>query len=91
MRPQKRQGGEALSRPGDDLTDRFPLIVAALADIDGEDMRRDPLAVRKATLASLLARASSACGSMSTWTRRRPARIRACLQARARRHRVEAA
>jgi bifunctional non-homologous end joining protein LigD len=90
------------SRPGNDLTPRFPLIVEALArlrsrsciidgeavacsedgiacfehiryrrhdgrvflyafdliELDGEDMRRDPLAVRKATLASLLRRAA---------------------------------
>src|SRR6478672_8714955 len=90
------------SRPGNDLTYRFPLIVEALAklrsrsciidgeavacsedgiacfdhiryrrhdgrvflyafdliELDGEDMRRDPLAVRKATLASLLRRAA---------------------------------
>jgi ATP-dependent DNA ligase len=90
------------SRPGNDLTDRFPLIVEALAklrpssciidgeavasgddgiessdriryrhhdasvflyafdliELDGEDLRRDPLAVRKATLASLLARSA---------------------------------
>jgi bifunctional non-homologous end joining protein LigD len=90
------------SRPGNDLTDRFPLIVEALAklrsrsciidgeavacgddgipsfdriryrhhdadvfiyafdliELDGEDLRRDPLAVRKATLASVLARAA---------------------------------
>jgi bifunctional non-homologous end joining protein LigD len=90
------------SRPGNDLTDRFPLIVAALArlrarscivdgeavacgddgvasfermrdwrhgdsvflwafdliELNGDDLRRDPLAVRKATLASLLARAA---------------------------------
>jgi len=83
------------SRPGDDLTDRFPLIVETLVrpcslhhrqrggtcgddgdrgirahplpaprrrglyafdliDIDGDDLRRDSLAMRKATLASLL-------------------------------------
>jgi bifunctional non-homologous end joining protein LigD len=90
------------SRPGNDLTKRFPLIVEALAslrprsciiegeavacgedgiasfdriryrdhdegvflyvfdliELDGDDLRRDPLAVRKATLASLLARAA---------------------------------
>ena len=90
------------SRPGNDLTDRFPLIVEALAklrprsciidgeavacgddgiasfdriryrhhdasvflyafdliELDGDDLRRDPLAVRKATLASLLARSA---------------------------------
>jgi bifunctional non-homologous end joining protein LigD len=88
------------SRPGNDLTDRFPLIVEALSklrsrscivdgeavacgddgissferiryrrhdasvflyafdliELDGEDLRHEPLAVRKATLASLLAR-----------------------------------
>jgi bifunctional non-homologous end joining protein LigD len=91
------------SRPGNDLTERFPLIVEALArlrarsciidgeavacgedgiasfdriryrrhdasvflyafdliELEGDDLRRDPLAVRKATLASLLSRASS--------------------------------
>jgi bifunctional non-homologous end joining protein LigD len=90
------------SRPGNDLTRRFPLIVDALTrlrsrsciidgeavacgddgiasfdriryrhhdadvflyafdliEIDGDDLRRDPLAVRKATLASLLSRAA---------------------------------
>jgi bifunctional non-homologous end joining protein LigD len=90
------------SRPGNDLTYRFPLIVEALArlrsrsciidgeavacgedgvasferirhrlndasvflyafdliGLDGEDMRRDPLVVRKATLMALLARAA---------------------------------
>jgi len=90
------------SRPGNDLTERFPLIVEALArlrsnsciidgeavacgddgissfdriryrrhdatvflyafdliELDGDDLRRDPLAVRKTTLASLLARAA---------------------------------
>jgi len=91
------------SRPGNDLTYRFPLIVEALArlrlrsciidgeavacgddgmasfdriryrhhdasvflyvfdliELNGDDLRRDPLVVRKATLASLLSRASS--------------------------------
>ena len=90
------------SRPGNDLTKRFPLIVKGLAqlrlwsciidgeavacgedgiasfdriryrqhdasvflyafdllELNGDDLRRDPLAVRKATLASLLARAA---------------------------------
>src|SRR6516225_620667 len=86
-------------RPGNDLTDRFPLIVEALVrprslhhrqrggtcgddgdrglrahpllaarrwglyafdliDIDGDDLRRDSLAVREATLASLLSGAT---------------------------------
>jgi bifunctional non-homologous end joining protein LigD len=89
-----RNNGERVklySRPSNDLTDRFPLIVEALArlrarsciiiasfermrdwrhgdsvfmwafdliELDGDDLRRDPLAVRKATLASLLSRAS---------------------------------
>jgi bifunctional non-homologous end joining protein LigD len=100
-----RKSGELIklySRPGNDFTDRFPLIVEALArlrprscivdgeavacgedgiasfdriryrrydegvflyafdliELDGDDLRRDPLAVRKATLASLLARAA---------------------------------
>jgi ATP-dependent DNA ligase len=90
------------SRPGNDLTDRFPLIVEALGrlrsrsciidgeavacdengvasfnrvrhrrndadvflyafdliELNGDDLRRDPLEVRKATLASVLARAA---------------------------------
>jgi bifunctional non-homologous end joining protein LigD len=89
------------SRPGNDLTDRFPLIVEALArlrsrsciidgeavacdgtgiaqfnriryrrydatvflyafdllELDGTDMRREPIEVRKATLASILRKA----------------------------------
>ena len=95
------------SRPGNDLTRRFPLIVDTLARlssrsciIDGEavacddngvasfvrhhranesiflyafdlielnddDLRRDPLEVRKATLASIVAKASPASGSTS--------------------------
>jgi ATP-dependent DNA ligase len=100
-----RKSGERVrlySRPGNDLTDRFPLIVEALAqlrsrsciidgeavacgedgiasfdriryrhydasvflyafdliELDGDDLRREPLAVREATLASLLARAA---------------------------------
>jgi bifunctional non-homologous end joining protein LigD len=91
------------SRPGNDLTRRFPLIVETLArlrsrsciidgeavacddngiasfdlvrhhrandsvflyafdliELNGDDLRRDPLQVRKATLASILAKASS--------------------------------
>jgi bifunctional non-homologous end joining protein LigD len=100
-----RKNGERVklySRPGNDLTKRFPLIVDAIArlnprsctidgeavacgadgiacfemirrwdtdetvfmwgfdliELNGEDLRRDPLAVRKATLASLLRRAA---------------------------------
>ena len=74
------------SRPGNDLTHRFPLIVETLArlrsrsciidgetvacddngvayafdliELNGDDLRRDPLEVRKATLASIVAKAS---------------------------------
>jgi bifunctional non-homologous end joining protein LigD len=100
-----RKNGERVklySRPGNDLTDRFPLIVEALArlrsrsciidgeavacgddgiptfdrihyrrhdasvflyafdliELNGNDLRRDPLAVRKATPASVLAKAA---------------------------------
>jgi bifunctional non-homologous end joining protein LigD len=93
------------SRPGNDLTYRFSLIVEALArlrcrsciidgeavvcdengmarsdriryrrhdadafiyafdliELDGEDLRREPLSVRKATLASLLSRRGGGC------------------------------
>jgi hypothetical protein len=105
------------SRPGNDLTDRFPLIVQALAKlrsrsciIDGEavacgddgissfdriryrrhdasvflyafdlielaghDLRREPLAVRKATLASLVARVAPGLRTrtMARWYLRR--------------------
>jgi ATP-dependent DNA ligase len=99
------------SRPGNDLTHRFPLIVETLArlrsrsciidgeavacddngvasfnliryrrhddstflyafdliELNGDDMRRDPLEVRKATLRSTLAKAALACASTSTW------------------------
>jgi bifunctional non-homologous end joining protein LigD len=99
----RKDGGRVhlYSRPGNDLTDRFPLIVEALArlksrscivdgeavasgddgipsferlrrrqhdarvflyafdliEINGDDLRREPLQVRKATLASMIARA----------------------------------
>ena len=101
---------ELYSRPDNDLTKRFPLIVEALArlrpgscvnrrrgggmrrgwhrfdriryrrhdagvflyafdlvELDGDDLRRDPLAVRKATLASLLARAASVYSAEVAW------------------------
>jgi bifunctional non-homologous end joining protein LigD len=97
------------SRPGNDFSRRFPLIVEALAclrsrsciidgeavacddngvasfdlirhhrandsvflyafdliELNGDDLRRDPLEVRKATLASILAKARSGIGSTS--------------------------
>ena len=99
------------SRPGNDLTDRFPLIVEALArlrsrsciidgeavacdesgiaqfnriryrsydstvflyafdliELNGDDLRRDPLQVRKATLVSVSPRLDPAFASMSIW------------------------
>ena len=105
FRVMARKAGERVrlySRPGNDLTYRFPLIVEALAklrsqsciidgeavvcgddgiasfnrirhrhhdadvfmwafdliELNGDDLRRDPLNVRKATLASVLARAA---------------------------------
>jgi ATP-dependent DNA ligase len=100
------------SRPGNDLTYRFPLIVETLArlrsrsciidgeavacddngvtsfnrvryrrhdesiflyafdliELNGDDLRRDPLERRKATLEIILAEAGLACNSTSTWT-----------------------
>ena len=38
-----------------------------LIELNGEDLRRDPLVVRKATLASVLAKAAMASGSTSIW------------------------
>ena len=122
------------SRPGNDLTRRFPLIVDALARlrsrsciIDGEavacddngvasfdlvrhhrandsvflyafdlielksdDVRRDPLQVRKATLASILAKASPRHPIQRAHRGRRSHCLRPCMQARPRRHCVKA-
>ena len=102
-RQEARRAGQLYSRPGNDLTYRFPLILEALAklrssscildgeavacrqdglssfdllrdqqhnarvfmwvfdliELDGDDLRREPLEVRKATLVSLLSRATS--------------------------------
>src|SRR6516164_1203562 len=99
--PQERRAVRLYSRPGNDLTRRFPLIVETLArlrsrsciidgeavacddngvasfnliryrrhddstflfafdriELNGDDLRRDPLEVRKATLASIVAKA----------------------------------
>jgi ATP-dependent DNA ligase len=120
------------SRPGSDLSRRFPLIVDALTrlrsrsciidseavacddngvasfdlvrhhrandsvflyafdliELNGDDLRRDPLEVRKATLASVLANARPACGSMSI--SKATARPSSPMQAGARRHCVQA-
>jgi hypothetical protein len=62
-----------------------------LIELDGADLRRDPLAVRKATLASLLARAPPGTLQRAPQRGGRPTRVRARLQAGPRRHRVEAA
>jgi bifunctional non-homologous end joining protein LigD len=119
------------SRPGNDMTRRFPLIAEALTglrsrsciidgeavacddnglasferiryrqhdvflyafdliELNGDDLRRDPLQVRKATLASILAKARPGI-RFNEHIRRRPDRLRPCLQAGARRYRVEA-
>jgi bifunctional non-homologous end joining protein LigD len=73
------------SRPGNDLTYRFPLIAETVAglpsrscvidgeavacgddvdliELDGADLRREPLEVRKATLVSVRQRPSAAFG-----------------------------
>ncbi len=107
-----RKDGERVrlySRPGNDMTRRFPLIVETLTrlrsrsciidgeavacddngvasfdlirhhraneriflyafdliELNGDDLRRDPLEVRKATLASIMPRPAPASGSMS--------------------------
>jgi ATP-dependent DNA ligase len=123
------------SRPGNDLTWRFPLIVQALAslrsrscvidgeavacrddgvvsfdrlryrrddanvflyafdliELDGDDLRREPLEVRKATLASVLAKASHGIRfQRSHPIRRRRDRVPAGLQNGAGGDRVEA-
>ena len=133
-----RKNGERVrlySRPGNDLTGRFPLIVEALArlrsrsciidgeavacddsgiaqfdriryrsydgtvflyafdliELNGDDLRRDPLEVRKATLASIAGQGWTRhpvqrAYRMRRWRDRLPPR----LQDGARRHRVEA-
>jgi bifunctional non-homologous end joining protein LigD len=45
------------SRPGNDLTHRFPLYAFDLIELNGDDLRPDPLAGRKATLEMMLAKA----------------------------------
>jgi hypothetical protein len=121
------------SRPGNDFTRQFPLIVKALErlrsrsciidgeavacddngvasfdlirhhrangsaflyafdliELNGDDLRRDPLEVRKATLASIVAKARPGV-RFNDHRRRRPDRLRPCLQDGTRRHRLEA-
>jgi ATP dependent DNA ligase-like protein len=43
------------------------LIAFDLLELNGDDLRREPLEVRKATLASVLAKTRPGCSSMSTW------------------------
>jgi ATP-dependent DNA ligase len=38
-----------------------------LLELDGTDLRREPIETRKATLAASCARPGAASGSMSTW------------------------
>src|SRR5215471_19610872 len=108
------------SRPGNDFTRRFPLIVDALSrlrsrsciidseavacddngvasfdriryrrhdgdaflyafdliELNGDDMRRDPLEVRKATLRSMLAKAGLGPALQRAYRRRRPDHLR---------------
>src|SRR5262245_64671950 len=45
--------------------ERIFLYAFDLIELNGDDLRRDPLEVRKATLASIVAKASPASGSMS--------------------------
>jgi ATP-dependent DNA ligase len=67
-----------------------------LIELNGDDLRRDPLEVRKATLASIVAKASRRGQGQPRHTvqrthgRRWPDRLRPCLQTWPRRHRVEA-
>ena len=121
------------SRPGNDLSGRFPLIVEVLArlrvrscivdgeavccgedgvpsfdriryrlhdadvflyafdliELNGDDLRREPLDVRKATLASVLARAAPGLRLNEHIEADGPHRVRPRVQDRPRRHRVE--
>ena len=61
-----------------------------LIEPNGDGPRRDPLEVRKATLASIVAKASPGHSVQPTHGRRRPDRLRPRLQARPRRDRLEA-
>jgi hypothetical protein len=58
-----------------------------LIELNGDDLRRDPLEVRKATLASIVATWHPV---QRAYRGRRPDRLRPCLQAWPRRHRLEA-
>jgi bifunctional non-homologous end joining protein LigD len=51
-----------------------------LIELKGDDLRRDPLQVRKATLASVLAKAGPGIRFNEQYRRRRPDRLRPRLQ-----------
>jgi ATP-dependent DNA ligase len=54
-----------------------------IIELDGDDLRREPLERRKASLERLLGRAGSAvCSSTSTWTRYQSGRSRAWVKAK---------
>src|SRR4029077_14982109 len=61
-----------------------------LIELNGDDLRRDPLQVRKATLASILSKASPGIRFNEHNRRRWPDLFRPCLQDGTRRHRIEA-
>jgi hypothetical protein len=58
------------------------LTIAVLIELNGDDLRRDPLQVRKATLASILAKAGP--GIRFNEHIKGDGRLRPCLQDRAR-------
>jgi hypothetical protein len=61
-----------------------------LIELNGDDLRGDPLQVRKATLSSILAKAFARHPVQRAYRGRRSHRLRPCLQARPRRHCVKA-
>ena len=69
--------------------DRAFLYAFDLIELNGDDMRRDPLEVRKATLRSMLAKAGLGPALQRAYRRRRPDHLRPRLQDGTRRHRVE--
>jgi hypothetical protein len=72
-------GIRLITRRGHDWAQRYPLVVEAVLELNGADLRREPIEVRKATLASILRRPAPECGSTSTWStpthHRLPARL----------------
>src|SRR5262249_8668520 len=77
------------SRAGERRGSKPPGVFLYGIRLDGDDLRSDRLEVRKATLASILAKAAPPSGSRA-YRRRRPNRLRPCLQDGAWRYRVEA-